>query len=408
MTTEIRQPVRWMIRATVISANIPLAIAYTAPSPVLAKMSAELAHSAMDAYLVKMTVGILGLAMIVGAPIAGFLADKIGRRAILTGAGLLFAVAGIVPIFVQDIQTIVFSRIFVGFAAMAFGTLGATIVGDYFGEEDQPHWMGILVSAAMFVALFAVPIAGFMGDYGWRWPFLLNLVGLPVAVIAWLGVQSFPDEGASAHSSTTPGAREKGAPIPMGLLLVAFVVGICIYTPAIYAPFRLRELGIEHPSSVGLSLTVNGVIGAVVAWFFGWARRHYSARMVFCFSFGVFGIGMAVLALVPTFYPALVGLFFIGIGMAWMPANAYSLGVAGVEEHSRGRIMGLVRSAEAAAPAIGITVLEPWTRRFGFQPVLLSIAGVAVLMAGVMAIRWLVLLLVPNSEAGWTPAGSEG
>ena len=405
MTAKIRQPVSWMVKATVVSANIPLAIAYTAPSPVLAKMSAELAHSAMDAYLVKMTVGILGLAMIVGAPIAGFLADRFGRRAILTGAGLLFALAGVVPMFVQDLRTIVVSRIFVGFAAMAFGTLGSTIVGDYFGEEENPHWMGILVSSAMIVSLLAVPLAGFMGDYGWRWPFLLNLIGLPVATIAWLGVKRFPAERVSA---TTADARAKGTPIPVGLLLIAFVVGICIYTPAIYAPFRLRELGIEHPSSVGLSLTVNGVIGAVVAWFFGLARRHYSARIVFCFSFGVFGIGMAVLALAPAFYPALVGLFFIGIGMAWMPANAYSLGVSGAEEHSRGRIMGLVRSAEAAAPAIGITVLEPWTRRFGLEPVLLSIAGVAVLMAGVMAIRWLVVLLVPNSEAGWTAAESEG
>jgi len=404
--TKIRQPVSWMVKATVVSANVPLAIAYTAPAPVLAKMSAELAHSAMDAYLVKMTVGILGIAMIIGAPIAGFLADTFGRRAILAGAGLLFAIAGVVPFFVQDILTIVFSRIFVGFTAMAFGTLGATIVGDYFDEDEHPYWMGILVSAAMIVSLVVVPIAGFMGDYGWRWPFLLNLIGFPVALLAWLGVQRFPAN--KSREAAISGAPEKRSSVPMGLLLVAFVVGICIYTPAIYAPFRLRELGIEHPSSVGMSLTVNGVIGAVVAWFFGRARRYYSARMVFCFSFGVFGIGMAVLALAPTFYPALIGLFFIGIGMAWMPANAYSLGVAGVEEHSRGRIMGLVRSAEAAAPAIGITILEPWTRRLGFQPVLLSIAGVALLMAGVMAMRWLVLLLVPNSEAGLPAAEVEG
>ena len=402
MTVETRQPVSWMVKATVIAANIPLAIAFAAPSPILAKMSGDLAHSALDAYLVKMTVGVLGLAMIVGGPIAGFLADKVGRRAVLTGAGLLFAIAGVVPLMTRDINTILFSRVFVGFAAMAFGILGATIVGDYFEEEDHPHWMGMLVSAAMIAALAATPIAGFLGDYGWRWPFLLNLVGLPIAAIAWLGVQRFPIKSTVEHAAASPAVAETRTRAPIGLLLIALFVGLCIYTPGIYAPFRLHELGVEHPSSVGLSLTVNGVIGAVVAWLFGWARRFYTWRGLFCFSFGVFGIGAATLALAPTFNPALAGLFFIGVGMAWMPANTYSLAVGGVAEHSRGRIMGLVRSAEAAAPAIGITILEPWTRRFGFEPVLLVIAGLSLLMAVVMAVKPLILLLVPKSETGWT------
>lgn len=84
-----RNPANWTLKGTVLFASVPVALAYSVVSPILAKMSDELAHGAKGAYLVKMIVGIIGVAMVPGAPIAGLLADKLGRRPVLVGAALI-------------------------------------------------------------------------------------------------------------------------------------------------------------------------------------------------------------------------------------------------------------------------------------------------------------------------------
>ncbi len=386
---------------TALFANVPIAICFSMMSPILPKMAHDLAHGPADAYLVKMTIGIVGIAMVAGAPLAGYLADKIGRGPLLFLSGLLFAGAGIVPAVTENLYVILGSRFFVGIAAMSFGTLGATIVGDYFEEVERPRLMGALVSIAMIAALITVPISGFMGDAGWHWPFLLHLTGVPLAIVAWFGVNnSLPVSRAEVmRPRATPEDDESTAPIPKGLIVLAFFVGLFIYTPSIYAPFRLRELGVDHPSMVAISLTVNGLVSSVIAWYFGGVRKVFSSRFLFAFSMGVFALGMAALAVTPAYSLALVGLFFIGVGMAWLPSNLLALAVMAVEERSRARAMGWIRSAEALAPAAGITLLEPLARYFGFEPVLLLIAGLAGVIFSMMLTDKSAALLMPDGAA---------
>jgi hypothetical protein len=57
--------VNWMLKATILSASVPVGLAYSVVSPILAKMSDELAHDATDAYFVKMILGVIGAAMVV-------------------------------------------------------------------------------------------------------------------------------------------------------------------------------------------------------------------------------------------------------------------------------------------------------------------------------------------------------
>jgi MFS family permease len=386
-----------MVKATVIMTNAPLAIVFTAVAPILARMSNELAHSANDAYLVKMVVGVAGIAMVLGAPIAGFLADRFNRGHILLGAGLVFAASGIAPMMLDSLGAILVARFVTGMAAMSFGTVGATIVGDYFDAAERARWMGALVSGALLFSLIGVPIAGFIGDLGWRWPFLLYLVGVPIALVAWMGIKhSIPLRQSRATVTAAGGAG--GMRFPFGLFVIGLFIGIMIYVPRIYVPFLLQDLDIKNPSSVGLFLTLESVAGVVLASQFGRMRAHFTSRTLFYGTFAAAAAGVAAMALAPTFHMfflVLFGLFLMGVGVAWLSPNILALVVTTVEEDRRGRTMGLVRAAEALAPAVGVTALEPLVRQFGVVGVLLILAALLGLMAAFMAIKVLAALLMP-------------
>lgn len=399
MSAEIhRNPVNWMLRATILLASVPVALAYAIVSPILAKMSDELAHDATDAYFVKMILGVIGMAMVVGAPIAGLLADKLGRRPLLVGSGLLFAVAGVAPFVLHSLPAILFTRFLVGIAGVAFATGGVTMVGDYFDDSDRPRWMGALLATSMVASLAAVPLAGLMGDSGWRWPFLLYLLGVPIAIVAWLGMSSAPVHAFRATLSASRSGNQRHFPIELALL--GLLAGILMYLPAIYIPFQLRDLGMQNPSSVAVGLTLNLLVGAVVSSQFGWARRRFSSRALFCFSFGAMAAGVGALALAPSYALAFGGLFIMGLGGAWLYPNLLTLTIASVDETHRGRTVGWVRAAQSIAPALGVTAFQPLVIRLGVVSALLLIAGIAALMLVGMAARVFTL-----NYSQVTPAG---
>lgn len=383
-----RNPVNWMLKATILLASVPVALTYAIVSPILAKMSDELAHDATDAYFVKMILGVIGVAMVVGAPIAGLLADKLGRRPLLVGSGLLFAVAGVAPFILHNLPAILFMRFLVGIAAVAFATGGVTMVGDYFDDSERPRWMGTLLASSMVASLAAVPLAGLMGDTGWRWPFLLYLVGVPIAIVAWLGMRRASSAPAHAFRATVSSSRSGNERrFPIELALLGLLAGILMYLPAIYIPFQLRDLGMQNPSSVAAGLTLNLLVGAVMSSQFGWARRRFSSRALFCFSFGAMAAGVGALALAPSYALAFGGLVIMGLGGAWLYPNLLTLTIASVDEKHRGRTVGWVRGAQSVAPALGVTAFQPLVIRLGVVSALLLIAGVAALMLIGMAAR---------------------
>lgn len=370
-----------MVKATVLLANTPMAIAFGSISPVIAKIDADLSHGPTDTYMVRMLVGVLGIAMVLGAPLAGLLTDRIGRRRLLFGAGLLYAVAGCAPLFLDDLPLLLASRFFVGLAGIAFAVAGTALIGDSFDAKDQPRWMGIYVAAAMGATLIVVPIAGYIGDFGWRWPFALHGFGLVLALFA-LGT------GKAARRRAEPVAATGGkAPFPFGLILLALLTGTMVYVPSVYVPFLLRDHGVLAPSMIAILFTFRGGINVVCALLFGKIRQFVSAQHMFAIGFGMVAAGATIVGLAPDYIWVTVGLSIAAIGTAWLPPNLLATGVGRSTEANRGKVMGMVTGANSMAAAVGITALEPLVRVVGITGIFLLMAGVAAALALGFAVK---------------------
>jgi MFS family permease len=365
--------------ATLLLSAVPLSLAVGAVAPILPKISADLAHTPLQAYLVKMIAGIVGAAIVVGAPVAGLLVDRISHRSLFVTACLIFALMGFAPMMLDDLVLILGSRILMGIAAVTVSMVGATLVADAFSGSARSRWMGYITASAMAFALLGGVATGLLGDMGWRWGFLPYLIAAPIGALGCYAILPATSAGAGVkHVSASRPAFWQS--LRMGLVVLAFMCGIIIYVPSVYIPFRLHELGLVKPSGIGVALTLSIVGSVAAASLFGSARQILSSRALFCCSFVGIGAGIAIAALAPTLPIVLAGLFVMGAGIGWTTPNLITAAFESVDESYRGRMLGIIRSAESLAPTLGVSAAELVAGSIGLRGVLLANVALAALL----------------------------
>jgi putative MFS transporter len=129
-----------------------------------------------------------GIGGIVGAPLFGALADRIGRRRCMMIATTIYSVFTGLAAQSQNVPQMVAIRALAG-----IGLGGVVPVAlAYVGEYSPPKWRGRIVAWWNSMFAFGIPAAGVVGllvivPYGWRWGFLAGAIPLLlVAPIFWL------------------------------------------------------------------------------------------------------------------------------------------------------------------------------------------------------------------------------
>ncbi|WP_104990789.1 MFS transporter [Deinococcus sp. NW-56] len=163
--------------------------------------------------------------MFVGALFWGWLADRVGRRAVFLTTVALGVVFGLAGAFAPSVAWLVVARVLTGFA------IGGTLPVDYamMAEFVPTAWRGrFLVYLESFWAVGTVAVAGlawslstlFEPAVAWRW--LLALAALPglVGLVARLGIPDSPrsllvrGQEAAARAALTRVARANGTALP--------------------------------------------------------------------------------------------------------------------------------------------------------------------------------------------------
>jgi MFS family permease len=123
------------------------------------------------------------LPIAIGTPVCGILADRFGRKQILVPSLLLFAIAGTFCAVAPNFRTLLEMRFLQGIGAASLESLALTLISDLYTGK-------VLTSAMAFngsmigISLAVYPlISGGLAVLGWRYPFLLPLTAIPVALL---------------------------------------------------------------------------------------------------------------------------------------------------------------------------------------------------------------------------------
>lgn len=326
-----------------------------------------------------------------GALLAGPLADRIGRKRVLVGSVLLFALACIASAFSADLAQLTALRFVTGFGLGAAMPNAVTLMAEYCPDARRSTltntmFCGFPLGAAFggFLAAWMIPL------WGWRSVLLLGGVVpllLALALLLWLPesvrymvAHAYPveriravlarissgaaDAGAFAlrEMRAAPATKAKGGlgivfsrehGIGSVMLWLAYFMGLVIFYALInWMPVLFKDAGIaQKDATLIAALFPLGGVGAV---FFGWLMDRLNGNLVVAAGYAltavaiyavgqaVGNVGLLVLAVfvagtfmntAQTSLPALAAGFYPtqgrATGVAWMMAIGRFGGIAG-------------------------------------------------------------------------------
>ncbi len=254
---------------------------------------------------------------------AGWLGDRVGRRKMLIWSMALYVLVGIAPYFLNDLKLILWSRIAVGIVEAMLMTLSTTLIGDFFQGQSRDRWLAAQTGVASTFAIFAILIAGFVGQKDWHNVFLLYLV--PVIFLAMVIAFTWePEESEYLASKEQEG---KWSDIPWGLMSVICLItlfgSVMFYTVQIKLPDAFKALGVVladgsyDAARGGMMTAVASIFVPVGTLCFWWLSPRLSLKAMFVLEFALLAAGFLLMAVLtsPWAFTLAAGLDQIGAGM---------------------------------------------------------------------------------------------
>lgn len=242
-------------------------MAVIALAPVLPAMMEAFRAVPQASFWIPATLSVAGLGGAVSAPLAGLIGDRYGRRGPLVAFSVLFALAGALPLVLDNFAAIFVTRIVVGIACMGVLVISTAMIGDLFSGDLRDRWLGGQAIVATFSALVFMPAAGLLGaSLGWRGPFLLFLAGLPLAAAYWFLPRRAQQTSAAAERLPA-GWSALNWPWLLRLSLVFAGCAMLFYSVQMQIGLALAAVGVADPARIGLlsAIAVAGVpAGALI------------------------------------------------------------------------------------------------------------------------------------------------
>lgn len=353
-------------------------------SPVLPEIQSVFGVPASRAGLFLTVYALPGILL---GPVIGVLADRIGRRYVLSGCLALFGLAGTAIALTNDFTVALGLRLVQGIAAGSLlSALAMTIVGDRYTGHQHDAVMG--VTAAMLSLGTAVYplLGGFLAGYSWNAPFLLYALALPVSGLVLIGL----DERETELDPTGQGyLREAIQKIPTrravtlyGIMLVSFTLLFGGFYTAL--PFYLDGAFTLSSTIVGLVTTVALLVTAVVSTQNGRIAVHASQSTLLFMGFALYAGSLLVVALAGSLAVLVGGLIIFGVGSGLVTPTLFAGLSALAPDQFRGGVMSLQTTTIGVSQVVGPTLFTLVGGAVGYQLTLLGASLTATLFTAVI------------------------
>lgn len=365
-------------------------------APSLPAVAAHFAEMEGAADWARRVMTVPGVFIVLGAPLAGIVIDRIGPKPVFFCGVLLYAAAGTTGLWVDSMTGLLIGRAGLGMAVGLIMPSCTTLVGTLFKGPDRARMLGTQAAFMGFGGVVFLTMGGLLAELGWRGPFAAYFASL----ILLPGVLMLP--GHIARQERT-GAAEA---FPWGKLIGVYLAGLtgmmAFYVVPTQLPFLLEERGISAPWLVGASIGAVNLVSAVISLNYRRLRGGHSGLMLLGAGFTLIGTGLLIAALVGPYAATLGGLGVVGLGMGVMMPTLALMVLAIAPEEMRGRATGLLTTfifiGQFLSPDL-VALLSgggPTVSRF-------FITGAAVLVLGPV----LIILAIGAARKGTAGGGKE-
>ncbi|WP_404289998.1 MFS transporter [Glutamicibacter arilaitensis] len=307
-------------------------------APVLPAIAQEYSTTPGVETLVPLLITSPALVIAVLAPFVGALTDKIGRRNALVIALFCYSIVGTAPLWLNSLEGMVASRLFLGVFEAVIMTTCTTLLGDYFTGERRNRYLAMLTVLTTICATAFLIIGGLIGQAGWSAPFWLYsvgaLVGIAAAILLW-------EPLSQPTSQVLRVLPWKQLTLP---IVFTFFGGITFFVLVVHLPFLLTGLGITDSGQIGMLAALASLFTASGSFTFRYlGRLHHSA--VLAIAFCLTGAGFTTIWFAGSLPLTLLGACIASYGAGLSLPTLLTWTVSQLKQDVRGTGTGIWTSA---------------------------------------------------------------
>jgi len=287
-------------------------------------------------------------------PFAGRLSDRRGRKLIITGGLLIFAVTSFAYVLAHDVFSLLVIRLLQGGASAFVQPVAQAYIGDLAPEGEEGKWMGFF-NATFLVGWGCGPLmGGILTDYFGMNSAFYVMGGLNV--LAFLCVAFFLPEVARRGKETAPGSSYlEMARSKLSRGIFSFQIGDASHRGVVqtFIPlFAGLTIGLR-PSLIGTILSVLVLGAGLIQIFSGRLADRFNKRLIVIIgSIGIL-VSMALIPQAVGFWSLMVFLAIAIIGDAIALPSASALVIDEGRKYGMGMSMAVFNIGMGVGMSIG-------------------------------------------------------
>ena len=369
--TSVAKP---LLRGTLLAASTLTIMAGATIAPGLPRMQAHFADVAQADLLVRLVLTIVALAVALFSPIAGWLADRFGRKPLLLFGLALYAVAGTSGLYLETLPALLLGRVLLGVAVSSITTASSALVADSFAGVQRTQFIGLQAAFTGFGGVLFLPLGGMLADIGWHAPFAVYFASLAILPFALWGI----DEPIKATAATLDWVQPG---IVRQIYVLALLQMIVFYIGPTQIPFLLQNVIGLAPSLTGYVVALFTLSSALTSLQYANVRHRLDERAVTVLGFALLGLGWFVFGLTQSLWVILGGMVVSGIGGGLLGPN-FAAWLAGLAPaHARGRVLSGLSTSLFLGQFLSPILAQPFVSTVGLDGVFKIMGGLSLTVA---------------------------
>lgn len=289
-------------------------------------------------------VGVGSLAGIVLAPTIGILADRFGRKIVLTTCLVIFGVFGFSAALAPNFEFLLVSRLFQGAGSAGLINLAVVLIGDHWSGTDRTRIIG-RNSAILTVGLAALPLlSGTVTEaFGWRTTFTIYTAAFATAGWAWLALDNVrPANPVSVKSQLVGAGEVLRIPLVTMTIVSGSIVFLMIFGLMLTVlPVYLAETFGLGAAARGLVISLPAITSTLVAFNLGRIRAVVPAnRVVVAASLG-FLVAFVAMGLAAGIGVVIAGALLYGASEGGLVPTLQDINVGAAPDDQRGAVVAM-------------------------------------------------------------------
>ncbi|MDO6654753.1 MFS transporter [Anaerobacillus sp. 1_MG-2023] len=254
------------------------------------------------------------LGVVLFAPIAGRLIDRVGSYVALFSGLILYGAIGVSAIWLSGTIPIFADRILLGGATAIVMSSSTGLLAEFFVGEERLKMIALQGMSIEAGGIIFLSIGGVLGGLGWQWPFMIYLI----AWVALLFLIIFVPFRKSSNLEEEQKSNTTNATSILSVLLAALLAMTMFFIAFITLPFYLAENFGLGSASTGYFLAMISLVAVISASVMPKMVKRFSDYQTLLTGFSLFTIGFIILSVGQSLFAlAILAGIVIGFGFGF-------------------------------------------------------------------------------------------